>query len=109
VDEFAVNFAADAINDENLKVLIVAQTFVAKVLCNLFAMLDRFGVSCKFDADAVSVGNAISHVEEELLHMCHPWFVLTANHLFLEPRPRRHSPARRANEAWLRPDVGGQK
>lgn len=92
MDEFAVNFAADAVNDENLKVLIVAQAFVAKVLCNLFAMLDRFGVSCKFDAEAVSVGNAISHVEEELLHMWHPWFVLIANHFLFLNRARGDSP-----------------
>ena len=55
-------------------------------------MLDRFGVSCKFNANAVSVGNAIYHVEEKLLHMCHPWFVLIANHLLFLNRARSHTP-----------------
>jgi hypothetical protein len=84
VDKFAINFATDAIDDENLKLLIVTQAFVTKVLRNLLAMLDRFGIGCEFNANAVSVGNTIFHVEEKLLHMCHPWFVLIANHfLFL--------------------------
>jgi hypothetical protein len=65
---FAMNLPTGRIDDRYLQVLIVAQAVVAKVLCKLFAMIDRVGVGIEIDSDPVSERDAIFHIEKEFLH-----------------------------------------
>jgi hypothetical protein len=41
---------------------------IAEVLRDLFAMFDRFSIRVELNADAISIGNAVSHIEKEFLH-----------------------------------------
>jgi hypothetical protein len=68
VNKLAMNLSPDFVDNQYLKVLIVPQAVVAEVLCHLFAVLDRFGIRAELNADAVSVRNAVFHIEKELLH-----------------------------------------
>jgi hypothetical protein len=68
---FAMNLATGRVDDRYFQVLIVAQTFVAKVLCKLFAMIDRVGVGLEIDSDPVPERDAIFHIEKEFLHLPH--------------------------------------
>jgi hypothetical protein len=70
VNELAMNFASQRINDGDLKVVVVAEALVAKVLRKHPAMLDRFNVAVELNSNPVSHRNAIFHVEEKRLH-CH--------------------------------------
>jgi hypothetical protein len=65
---FAMNLATGRVDDRYLQVLIVAQAVVAKVLCKLFAMINRVGVGLEIDSDPVSERDAIFHIEKEFLH-----------------------------------------
>jgi len=56
VNELAVNLAAERVDDGYLQFLVVSQAAVTDVLRKLLAVLDRFGVACELDADAVRIG-----------------------------------------------------
>ena len=64
----AMNLTSKRVDNRYLKVLIIAQTVVTKVLSKLFAMEDRIGVGFEVDPDPVSEWDAIYHIEKELLH-----------------------------------------
>jgi hypothetical protein len=68
VNVFAMDFTSERVHDGYLKVLIVAQAVVAKVLCKLFAVLDSLLLAFKVDPDSISERDAIFHVEKEPLH-----------------------------------------
>jgi hypothetical protein len=63
-----MDFTPERVDDGYLKVLIVAQAVLAKVLCKLFAVLDALLVAFKVDPDPISERDAIFHIEKELLH-----------------------------------------
>jgi hypothetical protein len=70
VNELAMNFASQRIDDGYLKVLIVAQALVAKMLREHMAVLDRFNVGVELNSNPVAQRNAVFHIEEKCLH-CH--------------------------------------
>jgi hypothetical protein len=70
VNELAMNFASQRVDHGDLKVLVVAQALVAKMLRKHPAVLDRFDVTVELNSNPVAERNAISHVEEKRLH-CH--------------------------------------
>jgi hypothetical protein len=70
VNELAMNFASQRINDGYLKVLVVAEALIAEVLGKRSAVLDRFNVAVELNTNSVSQRNTIFHVEEKCLH-CH--------------------------------------
>jgi hypothetical protein len=65
---FSMNFASRCVDHGYLQLFIVAQAFVAKMLCKLFAMFDRFGIRLEFDADTIPHRDAVFHIKEECLH-----------------------------------------
>jgi hypothetical protein len=67
-----MNLTPERVDDGYLKVLIVAQTVVAEVLSELFAVLDGLQVAFEVGPDLVSHRDAILHVEKELLHRATP-------------------------------------
>jgi hypothetical protein len=71
VNELAMNFASQRVDDGYLKVLIVAEAFVAKVLRKHPGVLDRFNVGVELNSNPVSHRNAIFHIEEKCLHSHH--------------------------------------
>jgi hypothetical protein len=71
VNELAMNFATGRVDDGYFKVLVIAQALVEKMLCKLFAMMDRFGVGLKVDSDPVPERDAVFHIEKEFLHLPH--------------------------------------
>ena len=79
MNELAINLSPKRVDYRYLKVLIVGEAIVAKVLSKFFAMHDRFGAGHEFNAYAVSQGNAVLHVKEKFLHSHQPWFVLVAS------------------------------
>jgi hypothetical protein len=70
VNELAMNFASQRIDDGYLKILIVAQALVAKMLREHPAVLDRFNVGVELNSNPVAQRNAVFHIEEKCLH-CH--------------------------------------
>jgi hypothetical protein len=68
VNKLAINLSADLVDNQYFKVLIVPQAFIAEVLRDLLAMLDRFSIRVELNADAISIRNAVFHIEKELLH-----------------------------------------
>jgi hypothetical protein len=68
VHELAVNLTPAAVDDRYFKVLIVSQAVIAEILRHLFAVSNRVRVCLELDADPISHRNAISHIEEKLLH-----------------------------------------
>jgi hypothetical protein len=68
VNKLAINLSADFVDNQYFKVLIVPQAFIAEVLRDLLAMLDRFSIRVELNADAISIRNAVFHIEKELLH-----------------------------------------
>src|ERR1700722_18901700 len=75
VNELSMNFAPQRVDHGYLEVLIVAEALVAEVPGNFSAILDCFCLCFELDPDSVSMGDAILHIEEELLHcdyLCTP-------------------------------------
>jgi hypothetical protein len=68
VNELSMNLTSQGVDDGYLKVLIVAETLVAEVLGNFFAMPNRFCLCLEFDPNCISMRDAIFHIEEKLLH-----------------------------------------
>jgi hypothetical protein len=68
VNELAMNLAPERIHHGYLEVLIVAQAFVAEVLCKFCAMRNRIGICVELNPDFVSVRDAVFHIEEIHLH-----------------------------------------
>jgi hypothetical protein len=68
MNELAMNLATERIDDGYLKVLIVAQTVVAKFQSEDFAMRNRVGIALELNPDPVSHRDAIFHIEKEFLH-----------------------------------------
>jgi hypothetical protein len=68
VNKLAINLSADLVDNQYFKVLIVPQAFIAEVLRDLLAMLDRFSIRVELNADAISIRNAVFHIEKEILH-----------------------------------------
>ena len=75
MNELSMNLASERVDYRYLKILIVAQAAFTKVPSKLFAVLDRLRVASKVDPDPVSQGDAIFHIEKELLHCqtCNPF------------------------------------
>jgi hypothetical protein len=71
MNELAMNLATGRVDDRYFKVFIIAQALVEKMLCKLFAMMDRFGVGFEVDSDPVPERNSIFHIEKEFLHLPH--------------------------------------
>jgi uncharacterized protein YabN with tetrapyrrole methylase and pyrophosphatase domain len=71
VNEFAMNFASQRVDDGYLKILVVAEAVVAKVLREHPGVLDRFNVGVELNSNPVSHWNAIFHIEEKCLHSHH--------------------------------------
>jgi len=70
MNELAMNFASQRVDHGDLKVMVVAEAVVAKVLRKHSAVRDRFEVAVELNSNPVAERNAISHVEEKCLH-CH--------------------------------------
>jgi predicted anti-sigma-YlaC factor YlaD len=70
VNELAMNFASQRVDDGYLKVLVVAEAVVAKVLRKHPGVRDCFNVAVELNSNPVSHWNAILHIEEKRLH-CH--------------------------------------
>jgi hypothetical protein len=68
MNELAMNLATERIDDTNLKLLIVAQTIVAKFQSEDSAMGNRFGIGLELNPDPIPHRDAIFHIEKELLH-----------------------------------------
>jgi hypothetical protein len=84
MNEFAMNFAAERVDDGNLEVLIVGQAVSVKVLCEDPTVGDRVGIVLEFQSDSISQRDAVLHIKEKFLHSFQPWFVLVASQfLFL--------------------------
>ena len=105
MNKLAINLSADLVEDQYLKFLIVPQAVVAEIFRHRFAVRDCLGVGFKFDADAVSIRNAVFHIEKELLHNGFP--TCDEHRIQREPDnsgdPRRlvlRSTARREFRAW---------
>jgi hypothetical protein len=72
VNELAMYFPTRRANHGYLQLLVIAQTFVAEMLCELFAVNDRFGVSLELNTDAIPHRNAVLHVKEKNRHEIDP-------------------------------------
>lgn len=68
MDELTINLSPKRVDYRYLKVLIVGEAVVAKMLSQLFAVLYSLLVTFKIDPDPVSQRDAILHIEKELLH-----------------------------------------
>jgi hypothetical protein len=68
VNELAMYFPTRSANHGYLKLLVVAQAFVTEVFCKLFAVLNRFQIRIKLNADAIPHRDAVFHIEEKLRH-----------------------------------------
>jgi hypothetical protein len=68
VNELAMDFASNRVDDGYLKVLIVAQAVVAEMLRKVFAARDSFKIAVEVDPDPISKRDAIYHIKKELLH-----------------------------------------
>jgi hypothetical protein len=69
MNKLAINLSPGFADDRYLEVLIVPQAVIAKVLRHLFAVRDRFSIRSELNADQISKGNAVFHVEEEFSHV----------------------------------------
>ena len=65
MNELFVNLSPKRIDHRYLKILIVAQAFVAPVLGKLFAVKDRLSIGVELNADLIPHGNAVLHIEEK--------------------------------------------
>jgi hypothetical protein len=82
--EFAMNLAAERVDDGYLQILVVGKAFIEKMLRERFAMGNRVGIGFEIQSDPVSHRDAVFHIEEKFLHGGQPWLVLFANQfLFL--------------------------
>jgi hypothetical protein len=70
MNELAMDFPSERVDDGYLKVPIVAQAVVTEMLRKLFAVRDSLKIAVEVDPDPISKRNAIFHIEKELLH-CH--------------------------------------
>jgi hypothetical protein len=68
VNELAMDFPSERVDDGYLKVLIVAQAAVTEMLCKLFTVRDSLKIAIEVDPDPISKRDAIFHIEKELLH-----------------------------------------
>jgi hypothetical protein len=68
VNELAMDFPAERVDNGYLKILIVAQAVVAEMLRKLFAVGDSLKIAAEVDPDPVSKRDAIFHIKKELLH-----------------------------------------
>ena len=68
MDELTMNLASERVDYRYLKVLIVGEAAITKMLRKLFAVLDSLPVAFKIDPDAISERDAIFHIEKEFLH-----------------------------------------
>jgi hypothetical protein len=68
MDELAMYFAPRRVYDGYLKVLIIAQAPVTKMLCQNSAMRHCIGIRLELDPDSISERNTVYHIEEKPLH-----------------------------------------
>ena len=68
MNKLAMNLSPAFVDNQYFEVLVVPQAVVAEVLRDLLAMLDRFSIRVELNADAISIRNAVFHIEKELLH-----------------------------------------
>src|SRR5258705_12922811 len=69
VNELAMNFASQRVDDGYLKVLVVAEAVVAKVLRKHPGVRDCFNVAVELNSNSLPHWNAIFHTEEKLVPM----------------------------------------
>jgi hypothetical protein len=68
VNELAMDFPADRVDNGYLEILIVAQAVVAEMLRKFFAVRDSLKIAVEVDPDPVSERDAIFHIKKVLLH-----------------------------------------
>jgi hypothetical protein len=84
MNEFAMNFASDRVDDGYLEIFVVGKAFIEKMLREGSAMGNRLGIVLEIQSYPVSHRDAVFHIEEKFLHSSQPWFVLFASQfLFL--------------------------
>jgi hypothetical protein len=69
VNVLTMYFSTGSANHRYLKLFVVAQAVVAKMLRELFAVFDRFQIGIKLNTDAIPHRNAIFHIKEEQRHI----------------------------------------
>jgi hypothetical protein len=84
MNEFAMNFTSERVDNGYLKIRVVGKAFIEKMLCEGFAMGNRVGIGFKLQSNPISHRDAVFHIKEKFLHSYQPWFVLFASQfLFL--------------------------
>ncbi|MDR3483734.1 MAG: hypothetical protein P4M05_02360 [Bradyrhizobium sp.] len=68
VNELAMDFPASRVDDAYLKVMIVAQAVVAKMLRKRLAVYDSLKIAAEVDPDPISKRDAVFHIKKVLLH-----------------------------------------
>ena len=68
MDELTMNLTSERVDDRYLKILIVGEAAITKMLRKLLAVLDSLQVAFEIDPDAISERDAVFHVEKEFLH-----------------------------------------
>src|ERR1700730_7272733 len=68
VNELARYLAHCRVDHGTLKVMVVAEAFVAEVLGNFSAMPNRFCICLELESNCISMRDTIFHIEEKLLH-----------------------------------------
>ena len=67
-----MNLTSERVDDRYLKILIVGETAITKVLRQLPAVLDSLQIAFEIDTDAISERDAVFHIEKEFLHRILP-------------------------------------
>jgi hypothetical protein len=69
MNELAMDFPSERVDNGYLEILIVAQAVVAEMLRKLLAVRDSLKIALEVDPDPISKRDAIFHIEKELLHV----------------------------------------
>jgi hypothetical protein len=69
MNELAMDFPSERVDNGYLEILIVAQAVVAEMLCKLLAVRDSLKIAFEVDPDPISKRDAILHIKKELLHV----------------------------------------
>jgi hypothetical protein len=68
VNKLAMDLSSAVVDNQYFEVLVVPKAFIAEVLRDLFAMVDRFSIRVELNADGVSHRDAVFHIEKKLSH-----------------------------------------
>jgi hypothetical protein len=69
MNELAMDFPSELIDNGYLKVLVVTQAVVAEMPRKLSAVRDSFKIALEVDPDPISKRDAIFHIKKELLQV----------------------------------------